>query len=100
MLALGLALGAALPVAAEKADRDKPMNAEADALRYDDLKQTSVRLTPSIREKKGSFIKARILLLVSSSHCSHAACVLAADCREAPIKNPSRRTGCLGKPGC
>lgn len=27
---------------AEKADRDKPMNIEADALRYDDLKQTSV----------------------------------------------------------
>jgi lipopolysaccharide export system protein LptA len=27
---------------AEKADRDKPMNIEADALRYDDLKQTSL----------------------------------------------------------
>ena len=27
---------------AEKADRNKPMNIEADALRYDDLKQTSV----------------------------------------------------------
>lgn len=27
---------------AEKADRNKPMNVEADALRYDDLKQTSV----------------------------------------------------------
>jgi lipopolysaccharide export system protein LptA len=27
---------------AEKADRDKPMNIESDALRYDDLKQTSV----------------------------------------------------------
>ena len=31
-----------LPAAAENADRDKPMNAEADSLRYDDLKQTSV----------------------------------------------------------
>lgn len=30
------------PVGAEKADRDKPMNVEADSLRYDDLKQTSV----------------------------------------------------------
>lgn len=30
------------PVWAEKADRKKPMNAEADALRYDDLRQTSV----------------------------------------------------------
>ena len=29
-------------VIAEKADRNKPMNIEADALRYDDLKQTSV----------------------------------------------------------
>ena len=33
-------LGAA--ARAEKADRDKPMNIEADALRYDDVKQTSV----------------------------------------------------------
>jgi lipopolysaccharide export system protein LptA len=30
------------PAGAEKADRDKPMNVEADALRYDDLKQISV----------------------------------------------------------
>jgi lipopolysaccharide export system protein LptA len=30
------------PAAAEKADRAKPMNVEADALRYDDLKQISV----------------------------------------------------------
>src|SRR5665647_2014752 len=27
---------------AEKADRNKPMNVESDALRYDDLKQTSI----------------------------------------------------------
>ena len=38
-----LALGApVVPAWAEKADRNKPMNVEADALRYDDLKQTSV----------------------------------------------------------
>lgn len=30
------------PVWAERADRDKPMNVEADALRYDDAKQISV----------------------------------------------------------
>ena len=41
-LLISLALLAAMPAVAEKADRDKPMNAEADALRYDDLKQTSV----------------------------------------------------------
>ena len=45
----------ALPVAAEKADRDKPMNAEADALRYDDLKQTSV-FTGNVVITKGSTI--------------------------------------------
>lgn len=38
-LSFGMLGGAAW---AEKADRDKPMNVEADALRYDDLKQTSV----------------------------------------------------------
>ncbi len=45
----------ALPAAAEKADRDKPMNAEADALRYDDLKQTSV-FTGNVVITKGSTI--------------------------------------------
>jgi len=38
-LAVLLTGGAAL---AERADRTKPMNVEADSLRYDDLKQTSV----------------------------------------------------------
>ena len=45
----------ALPVAAEKADRDKPMNAEADALRYDDLKQSSV-FTGNVVITKGTII--------------------------------------------
>ena len=43
------------PVRAENADRDKPMNAEADALRYDDLKQTSV-FTGSVVITKGTTI--------------------------------------------
>ena len=50
-----LAMGAALPAAAEKADRDKPMNAESDALRYDDLKQTSV-FTGNVVITKGTTI--------------------------------------------
>jgi lipopolysaccharide export system protein LptA len=43
-VALSLLAGSLLggPVWAERADRDKPMNAEADALRYDDARQTSV----------------------------------------------------------
>ena len=41
LLIAAVALSGGL-VRAEKADRNKPMNVEADALRYDDLKQTSV----------------------------------------------------------
>ena len=43
------------PAIAENADRDKPMNAEADALRYDDLKQTSV-FTGNVVITKGTTI--------------------------------------------
>ncbi len=52
MLAAALAV---FPAAAEKGDRDKPMNAEADALRYDDLKQTSV-FTGNVVITKGTII--------------------------------------------
>lgn len=40
---------------AEKADRDKPMNVEADALRYDDLNQTSV-FTGRVVITKGTIV--------------------------------------------
>lgn len=42
-------------VSAEKADRDKPMNVESDALRYDDLKQTSI-FTGRVVLTKGTII--------------------------------------------
>ena len=42
-------------VLAEKADRDKPMNVEADALRHDDLAQTSV-FTGNVVLTKGSIL--------------------------------------------
>jgi lipopolysaccharide export system protein LptA len=54
VLALALA-AAALPAGAEKADRNKPMNVEADALRYDDLKQTSV-FTGNVVVTKGTIV--------------------------------------------
>lgn len=54
ILAAALAFGA-FPAAAEKADRDKPMNAEANSLRYDDLKQTSV-FTGNVVITKGTII--------------------------------------------
>ncbi|MDQ3060793.1 MAG: lipopolysaccharide transport periplasmic protein LptA [Pseudomonadota bacterium] len=55
ILMAALAVGAAFPAAAEKADRDKPMNAEADALRYDDLKQSSV-FTGNVVITKGTTV--------------------------------------------
>lgn len=50
-----LALGGAGSAAAEKADRNKPMNIEADALRHDDLQQTSV-FTGRVVMTKGSIV--------------------------------------------
>ena len=50
--ACALSGGAAL---AEKADRNKPMNIEADALRYDDLKQTSI-FTGRVVMTKGTIV--------------------------------------------
>lgn len=43
------------PAGAEKADRNKPMNVEADALRYDDLRQTSV-FTGRVVVTKGTIV--------------------------------------------
>lgn len=51
-LAASLTTGTAL---AERADRDKPMNIEADSLRYDDLRQTSV-FTGRVVVTKGTII--------------------------------------------
>lgn len=52
--ALVLALLAG-PALAEKADRNKPMSIESDALRYDDLQQTSV-FTGRVVLTKGSIV--------------------------------------------
>ncbi len=52
-LILSLLTSIALGAAAEKADRDKPMNIEADALRYDDAKKISV-FTGRVVLNKGS----------------------------------------------
>jgi lipopolysaccharide export system protein LptA len=55
-LAIPLALAlAVLPAGAEKADRAKPMNVEADALRYDDVQQTSV-FTGNVVVTKGTIV--------------------------------------------
>ena len=54
LLSLTLAL-AGQAAWAEKADRDKPMNVEADNMRYDDLKQTNV-FTGRVVMTKGTII--------------------------------------------
>jgi lipopolysaccharide export system protein LptA len=54
LLCAACALVAAV-ASAEKADRNKPINIESDALRYDDLKQTSV-FTGNVVLTKGSII--------------------------------------------
>ncbi len=52
VLALGWASGQAL---AEQADRDMPMNIESDALRYDDVRQTSI-FTGNVVLTKGTIV--------------------------------------------
>ncbi len=54
-LCLAAGLAAANPAHAERADRNKPMNAEADALRYDDARQLSV-FTGNVVITKGSIV--------------------------------------------
>ncbi len=53
-LSLALLAGTA-PAQAEQADRNQPMNAEADALRYDDARQTSV-FTGNVVITKGTIV--------------------------------------------
>jgi lipopolysaccharide export system protein LptA len=56
LVALGLlALGAAQVAVAQRADRDAPMNIEADALRYDDASRTST-FTGNVVITKGSIL--------------------------------------------
>ena len=55
LLPLALLLSGGPAAHAEKADRNKPMNVEADALRYDDLKQTSV-FTGKVVLTKGTIV--------------------------------------------
>ncbi len=52
---IAICVVATTTVVAEKADRNKPMNIEADALRYDDLKQTSV-FTGRVVLSKGTIL--------------------------------------------
>ncbi len=61
-----LASGLCLPAWAEKADRDQPMNAEADAMRHDDLKQVTV-MTGNVVITKGTILIRGARVEVSQS---------------------------------
>jgi lipopolysaccharide export system protein LptA len=50
-----LLLAAATPAGAERADRNKPINVEADRMQYDDLKQTNV-FTGNVVLTKGTIL--------------------------------------------
>lgn len=54
-LLLALAAGIAGPAVAEKADRNKPINVEADRMQYDDLKQINV-FTGNVVLTKGTIL--------------------------------------------
>ena len=54
-LVLLICIGWFAPAHAEKADRNKPMNIEADILRYDDVKQLSI-FTGNVVLTKGSIV--------------------------------------------
>jgi lipopolysaccharide export system protein LptA len=55
LLLLSVASAWWMPVQAEKADRNKPMNIEADTLRYDDVKQVNV-FSGNVVLTKGSIV--------------------------------------------
>lgn len=55
VLLVSLAFAATTPARAERADRNQPMNVEADSLRYDDLRQTSV-FTGRVVLTKGTIV--------------------------------------------
>ncbi|WP_297754949.1 lipopolysaccharide transport periplasmic protein LptA [Hydrogenophaga sp.] len=52
---LAVSLCWSVPALAEKADRNQPLNAEADSLRYDDVRQTSV-FTGNVIITKGTIL--------------------------------------------
>ncbi|MCO5106836.1 MAG: lipopolysaccharide transport periplasmic protein LptA [Burkholderiaceae bacterium] len=54
-LLLALSVGVVAPAAAEKADRNKPINVEADRMQYDDLKQINV-FTGNVVLTKGTIL--------------------------------------------
>ncbi|MCO5109958.1 MAG: lipopolysaccharide transport periplasmic protein LptA [Burkholderiaceae bacterium] len=83
-------------VRAEKADRNKPMNIEADALRHDDLKQTSV-FTGRVVMTKGSIVLRGARLEVRQDADGYQSGVVTAEAgRRAFFRQ--RRDGAPGAP--
>ena len=68
--AVALCLLLMAPAWAERADRDKPMNIEADALRYEDQKQLST-FTGKVVVTKGSIVMRGARLEVRQDAAGH-----------------------------
>lgn len=79
------------PAHAEKADRDKPMNIEADSLRYDDIKQTSV-FTGRVVLTKGTIVIRGARVEVRQDADGHQYGVVTAS-PEAPAYYRQKREG-------
>ena len=78
---------------AEKADRNKPMNIEADALRHDELKQTSV-FTGRVVMTKGSIVLRGARLDVRQDADGYQYGVVTAE----PGNTTARPTTCASSP--
>ncbi|MDO5087043.1 MAG: lipopolysaccharide transport periplasmic protein LptA [Comamonadaceae bacterium] len=78
LLLAALALLATATAQAERADRDKPMNIEADALRYDDKSQTST-FTGRVVLTKGTIVMRGARLEVRQDAAGHQFGMLQAD---------------------
>lgn len=77
LLVAALALGGAL-AHAEKADRNKPMNVEADSLRYDDAKQLNI-FSGRVVLTKGSIIMRGARIEVRQDASGHQYGVITAE---------------------
>ncbi|MCB5224925.1 MAG: lipopolysaccharide transport periplasmic protein LptA [Candidatus Cloacimonetes bacterium] len=64
LLAVAAALGVAVPVHAERADRDQPMHIESDALRYESQQQRST-FTGNVVVTKGTIVMRGARLVVT-----------------------------------
>lgn len=90
-MAVALAVAVALPARAERADRGKPLNIEADAGRYDDARQIGV-FTGNVVITKGTIVLRAAQVEVRQSPDGHQSSV-ALGTAEVPARFRQKREG-------